>query len=221
MCSFDVIALVETFFDRNFKITKHFPDFDIYQTSAVKLTHHGRRSGGVVLVKKHLMRFVCKIETTYDHIICLKLSSALLATHSDVMYIAAYVPPILSPYNAWTVGSCHIEQTEHCMLDVFENNGATPVILCGDMNSRTGHLQPQLDADSISDPIDQRSDTYSCTRASDDSATNVFGWQCLSLWINFELCILNGSCTPESSKLCMYIIIESSTKCRRLFCHVH
>ena len=73
------------------------------------------------------------------------------------------------------------------------------------MNARTGHLQSQLDADSNSDPVDHRNDNGSCTRASDDSATNVFGWQFLSLCFSFELCILNGSCTLESSKLCTYI----------------
>ena len=116
-----------------------------------------------------------RIGTTYDHIICLKLSSTLLATHSDVLYIAAYVPPIMLPYYNASVGSCHIEQIEHCMLDVFEIHGAMPVIMCGDMNARTGHLQSQLDADSASDPVDHRNDTYSCMRASDDSATSVFG----------------------------------------------
>ena len=118
-----------------------------------------------------------RIETAYDHIICLKLSNTLLATHSDVLYIAAYVPPFMSPYYNALVCNCHIEQIEHCKLDVFESHGAMPVIMCGDMNARTGHLQSQLDADSISDPVDHRNDTYSCTRASDDSATNVFGWQ--------------------------------------------
>ena len=84
---FDVITLVETFLDKNFELTNHFPNFEVFQASAVKLTH-GRRSGGVVvLVKKRLMSFVYRIETTYDRIICLKLSSTLLATHSDVLYI--------------------------------------------------------------------------------------------------------------------------------------
>ena len=141
---FDVVALVETFLDKSFDFTNHFPDFEVFQASAVKLTHRGRRSGGVVvLVKKRLMSFVYRIDTTYDHIICLKLSSTLLATHSDVLYIAAYVPPIMSPYYNASVGNCHIEQIEHCMLDVFEIHGAMPVIMCGDMNARTGHLQSQ------------------------------------------------------------------------------
>ena len=102
------------------------------------------------------MKFVYKMETTYDHIICLKLSITLLATHSDVLYIVAYVPPILSPYYNASVGNCHIEQIEHCMLDVFEGHSALPVNLCRDMNTRTGHPQLQLDADSISDPVGHR-----------------------------------------------------------------
>ena len=214
---FDVIAIVETFLDKSFDLTNHFPDFEVFQASAVKLTHHGRGSGGVVvLVKKRLMSCVYRIETTYDHIICLKLSSTLLATHSDVLYIAAYVPSIMSPYYNASVGNCHIEQIEHCMLDVFESHGAMPVIMCEDMNARNGHLQSQLDADSTSDPVDHRNDNYSCAGASDDSATNVFGWQFLSLCFSFELYILNGSCTPESSKLCTYIWRQ----CHRLFCRV-
>ena len=67
------------------------------------------------------------------------------------------------------------------MLDVFEIHGAMPVIMCRDMNACTGHLQSQVDADSISDPVDHRNDSpttgRSCRRASDVSATNVFGWQ--------------------------------------------
>ena len=31
------------------------------------------------------------------------------------------------------------------------------------------------------------------------------GWQFLSLCFSFELCILNGSCIPDSPKLCAYI----------------
>ena len=55
---FDVIILVETLLDKSFELTNHFPDFEVFQTSAVKLTHHGRSSGGVVvLVKKTLNEF--------------------------------------------------------------------------------------------------------------------------------------------------------------------
>ena len=131
------------------------------------------------------MSFVYRIETNYDHIICLKLSNTLLATHSDVLYIAAYVPPIMSPYYNASVGNCHIEQIEHCMLDAFESHGAMPVIMCADMNARTGHLQSQLDTDSISDPVAHRNGTYSCTRASDDSATNVFWMAVFVLMFQF------------------------------------
>ena len=32
-----------------------------------------------------------------------------------------------------------------------------------------------------------------------------WGWMFFSLCFSFELCILHGSCTPDSSKLCTYI----------------
>ena len=128
VCGLD--ALVETFLDKSFESTDHFPNVVTFQASVVKLAHHGRRSGGVVvLLKKRLMNFVHEIETTYGHIICLKLSNTLLATYSGVLYIAAFVPPIMLPYYNASVDSCHIEQTEHCMLDFYEGHGAMPVIV--------------------------------------------------------------------------------------------
>ena len=201
-----ISALVETFLDKSFYLTNPFPDFEVFQASAVKLTHHGRRSGGVVvLVKKPLMSFVYRVETTYDHIICLKLSSTLLATHSDVLYIAAYVPPIMSLYYTASVGNCHIEQIEHCMLDVFEIHGAMPVIMCGDMNARTGHLRHNW-TQTASATLSIIGMTPIVARGPRMTVQQVFlGGIFLSLCFSFELYILNGSCTPESAKLCTYI----------------
>ena len=33
---FDVITFDETFLDKSFELTKHFPDFEVYHASAVK-----------------------------------------------------------------------------------------------------------------------------------------------------------------------------------------
>ena len=53
------IILVETFVDTSLDLSHVFSDHVQFLSPAVKLSHHGRRSGGVtVLVRKNLKQFV-------------------------------------------------------------------------------------------------------------------------------------------------------------------
>ena len=60
---FDFITHVETFVDTSLDLSHVFSDHVQFLSPAVKLSHHGRRSGGVtVLVRKNLKRCVHKID---------------------------------------------------------------------------------------------------------------------------------------------------------------
>ena len=116
--------------------------------------------GAAVLLKKQLMKLVHKTEITYGHIICLKLSSILLAAHSNVLYTVARVQPVISLHYNIKFRSCHIGQSDHCLLDAFEGDGVMPIIMFGDMNAHTGHLWSKLDTDSISALMGHWSDIW-------------------------------------------------------------
>lgn len=209
---FDIVCLVETFLDKAFDLSRHFSDFQIFQKSARKLTSHGRRSGGVVvLVKKDISKLVYHVETEYDHILCLKLSKTLLNTEGDIIFMAAYVPPTTSPYYNTKQTKCHIDELECCLLDMFEKHGDLQVILCGDLNARTGQYQSNVCPVDEMDSADKRCDPYVCTRSSEDKVANQFGWELLSLCTSFSMHILNGNCTPDLSEHFTYVSVHGNS----------
>ena len=59
---FDVVSLTETYTDKGLDISYVFPNFKVYIAPALKLSHQGRRSGGVmVMVKKQFVSYVKEI----------------------------------------------------------------------------------------------------------------------------------------------------------------
>ena len=79
--SFDIFCALEIFSNTQFDFSIHFPEF---HSPAVKLSRHGRRSGGVVLVKKYIMPFVSHVECKYDNIVCIKISKDLVGLDKDL-----------------------------------------------------------------------------------------------------------------------------------------
>jgi len=69
---FDVACLVETFVENSYDLTRHFTGYDKYVSPAVKLSHHGRRSGGVLLlVRKCFSKLIERVDIMYDQMMCL------------------------------------------------------------------------------------------------------------------------------------------------------
>jgi exonuclease III len=197
---YDFVFLVETF-------TKTipesiFPSHNVYGSAGVKINDnvHGRLSGGVgCLVKKNISQFVERLDTEIDNFVILKLSQRLLGTSSDCLLVGCYIPPDNSPYYAETDIYNGISLLEDCLLELAKDYGDLPVIICGDLNARTGSAQAVK-----RDPID---DLHDMTAADDDVDTdvdngtkrqsldrtiNAFGRLLLSVCEEFDLCILNG-----------------------------
>ena len=134
---YDFVCLVETFVD-TFTSTL-FPSFTSFVTPAKKLSHHGRRSGGViVLVRNVLMRFVKQIEVAYDNVIILEGSKELLGTDANVFVVNTYLNPPNSPFYDTCDYDNGIAMLEQCLLSILEKNDDASFILCGDLNARTG-----------------------------------------------------------------------------------
>lgn len=66
--TFDVCCLLETFTLDRFDSDMYFEDYHIFKSPSTKLSHYGRRRGGVVIVaqksKSHLTE---EIECEYDN----------------------------------------------------------------------------------------------------------------------------------------------------------
>ena len=71
---FYLVSLTETFIDNNVDLSGVFVDYVKFVCPALKLSYHGRRSGGVlVLVKKHISWYK-KSKSAVRIIMVLKLS---------------------------------------------------------------------------------------------------------------------------------------------------
>ena len=75
---FDIICLLETFvYDYDLLPVHIFSPFTIYFCPALKLTRHGRCSGGVlILVKNTINTFITKIQSNIDNVITLKINTS-------------------------------------------------------------------------------------------------------------------------------------------------
>ena len=112
---FDIVCLGETFLD--YLNAETFPEHFVFVKSAVKLSHMGRRSGGVIaLVRKQLTTVVENIEVDFDNILLLKLSGSVFNVDRDVFIsVAMYAPNIpritgtktsSAVYNWWRNALC-------------------------------------------------------------------------------------------------------------------
>ena len=130
---FDFVTLVETFVENTFDMSGiFFSDYVKFVCPAVKLSYQGRRSGGViVMVKKHISKFVERISVQCDNVIVLKLSRTLLGTED--------VPPTGSPFYDSADSNCYIAEVEKCICDLLEELGDVNIICIGDFNARTAN----------------------------------------------------------------------------------
>ena len=206
---FDFACLVETFAENSYDLTRHFTGYDKYVSPAVKLSHHGRCSGGVLLlVRKCFSKLIERVDIMYDQMIVVKFAKTLFNTTHDVLLICVYVPPQGSPYYNTAECNCHIDLIDKCVLDLFEKYGDFHLILCGDINARTSNFQANVkDNDSylpFTDPLSPNS--LMCqSRASQDDAVNDFGRALLDLCVCFDLFIHNGECQGDEEGKFTYI----------------
>ena len=185
---FSFVCLLETFLEY-FPESNLFPDFDVFVSSAKKLSKQGRRSGGVIcLVKKKFKRYFNEVPCMYDNILVFKICKALFGTLNDILLICTYIPPIDSVYYSRVEEKNGVLYLESCMVDLCCRYANNSIILCGDLNSRTG----RYNTDESWDAYDARSNILVETRLSRDNVVNEFGRTLLSLCASFDLLILNG-----------------------------
>ena len=153
MIKYDFALLVETFTDT--VPDSMFPSHESFVSPGVKVSDsiHCRLSGGVILlVKKELSEYVERINIETDNIIASRLSLRLLGTSTDCLLVGAYLPPENSPYYEETDIYNGVSLLEELPVRVGKvvRCGDIPLIICGDLNSRTA----SMNARNV-DPIDE------------------------------------------------------------------
>ncbi len=195
--SFHVVCLTETYIT-DFMTLSWLTGYRLFFAPAVKLSTHGRHSGGVcVCVRQHIANKCVELKTEMNNIVCLKFHRSVFNLPNDLFLVCIYVPPVNSPfYDRSTDSRCLIDGLESLLLDNWSDMSTSHVLLCGDFNARTsnennpiyedrdefGNDDVYTDVDNA--PVDQR--------VSHDSVVNRFGHVLLKLCYICRLFIMNG-----------------------------
>ena len=193
LSSFSICCLVETFTSENFDFSIYFAEYLVFHSSAIKLSSHGRRSGGaVILIKKSYSLKVTSIPCRQDNMVAVKISSP---DGHDIVITCVYIPPTDSPYYRDKLIKCNLELLEELLLDVRRLNPDASLVLCGDFNARIGKWN--LHSDLSEDDQDEVGyiclcPDYTAGRESEDVHVNHFGEILMDLCRVHHMFVTNG-----------------------------
>ena len=189
--TFDACCFVETFTSECFDFQIHFADYFVFHSPAIKLSHHGRRSGGaLILLKKNVQCAVMEIRCALDNTVVLKMCDD---KGKEFIIVCIYVPPTDSPYYRSKNIKCNILLLEDELLRLQDDFPQVPILICGDFNARTGKWNIHDDSEEEEEDEDCLCSGVTLPRRSQDTSVNTFGETLINVCKVHHLCILNGS----------------------------
>ena len=143
-------------------------EYSFVSSFARKLSHRGRKSGGVILCfRKKFSNLIKQVKVDYENMIVLHFDKLLFATDRDIFFIGLYVPPCESAVYGVTQNGYGIEPLEQCVTDLYDKFDNFYIIVCGDLNARTGCQNGIVDM--LTDPLSFDSEEVFQERNSLDS----------------------------------------------------
>ena len=209
---FDFVCLTETFMDASYDVSGIFRDYLKFYCPAVKLSKHGRNSGGVmVLVKKCYEDSVHQIRINCDNSVAIRIEKCVLGTTKDVLFIACYIPPEGSPAYDNKPIKDGIHNLEEAVLQGFDNKNVY-LWLAGDFNARTGSEQAECGVLNGSGEVwGKEENDLSYLRRSHDEGKNNFGRSLIDFCQLFDLTIVNGYCDGDKEGEFTYVSQSGSS----------
>jgi len=189
----DIIILQETWSrDGPTGCPKGYRELIIPSTKLPGVTQ-GRDSGGMLIWYRSNLAHAIKVAKTGQFCTWLEINKTVTTTEKNIFLCATYIPPAESPY--FNEDSFSILEVD---INYFQSQGS--VLLCGDLNARTGEeldtLNPQGDTyltggDIFPTPIQAQRHNY-------DKTTNKSGTHLLHLCRTLGLFLVNGRLRGDS-----------------------
>ena len=157
--------------------------------------------------KKNLL--VEQIHVELDNCVVFKLSRDLTGLNTDIVFIGMYLPPSQNMYYTDTEIDNGVALLEQCIIYIFEEFGELPIIICGDLNARTGGMNAR-DVEFLDDVVEDVCnediiDDIHFRRVSKDVTLNEFGRYLLYVCEQFNLLVLNGLLPGDEDENFTYI----------------
>ncbi|CAC5361376.1 unnamed protein product [Mytilus coruscus] len=194
--SYDVLFLCETWLQKDILI--NIEGFTVVTYVNRKKNIVQREEGGIAVFCKNNIFEGIAIEKEYDHgIVLIKFSKLYFNLNDDLYICFAYIPHEKSNFYRICDNDFH-DDIENIFLE-YKYKGT--VIVCGDMNSRTGELNDFLETDNLEKYIGSVEPDVSPTiskRCSMDKVINAYGRKLIQLCYNTGLTIANGRLGNDS-----------------------
>ena len=134
---FSVVCLSETLLDVFDNICLQ--QYNCYAAPARKLSQPGRRSRGMIcFVEQSISKYFEQLNVTIENTIVFKISKLPFGSSEDILFISTYIPPMGSRFYDHKDISGGILLLERAILDLIVSREDCSVLLCGDLNARTG-----------------------------------------------------------------------------------
>lgn len=192
---YDVIGFTETMLSDN---PGSLPGYSCpFIVGSIKQKKKGRKSGGIlVYVKPNIRKAITEVKHS-KFSIWLKLDKLKLGLNRTVYLCFCYIPP----YKKKNISEDYFSKLEN-EIEYFRCKG--DILICGDLNARTGGLSDSLAADDISESFNDcpLPPTYipdsQKNRKQMDKKNNMHGSLLVDVCKKHQLRILNGRFLGDS-----------------------
>ena len=172
------------------------PGYSRHFCSAKVSKQGGRNMGGVIVFVKEIYdKFCTRICPGYEFGIVLKIDKQLFHSLKDIILTCVYIPPDNSPFYK-DMQYSGIQCIESLVVECSELVTNFEMIICGDMNARTGTLDETIN---VSDNVPELheyyeilNDDFDIPRRSCDKTVNKFGKDLIEFCKAYSFIILNG-----------------------------
>ena len=194
-CSgYDIICVIETW-------GRSQDDFsDLLETheafTSIRSEAENFSGGIIVYINKHILPGCARIFTTFKDSVFIKLDKTLFSLERDLIVGAIYLSPAGSVI--YTEGESVVQLLEEKIAKIMDQHHDCDILLAGDFNSRTGHLEDYILSDNtdyipeIDGNDNYDTDHFEVPRNSKDPEQNSFGRELISFCRSYGIHILNG-----------------------------
>ena len=195
LCTFDVIILSETWTKLDSDVSDFLPDYTTFCVHGKRRSKRGRQPGGIaVFVKNSISKLIKCIKKT-DLGLFLLLDKGNSSLTCDIIIACVYIPCDGSTFSTDRIETNGIYELEQSIAEIVTEHSDCNIILCGDLNSRTGVCDDFIIEDDISYIHDSdwyTEDNFNIKRKSrdKDGRLNTFGYSLLE-FVTFGIHIVN------------------------------
>jgi exonuclease III len=226
----DIIGLVETHLSGTDDIS--LDGYSMFRKDRPKYKSAKRSFGGIaVFIKDSIRKGARHIECKNENYHWIRLKSDFFSFEKDVYMCVCHIPPHNSTYTART-GDTVLDEISN---DVSKYSQIGDVVICGDLNARTGKKLDYIIGDDdthLPSHIPYDVDSKMFPRESQDSHISQRGNTLLDICIEMKLRFLNGRCAGDicgkftchnslGSSVVDYVIVSEPLVTDVMYFHVH